>query len=106
MERLNHPSRGMVVGERHRCVVKLGDRIQVGPIALGHGDGAEMIVGGAVLVHVALRYECVLRVDAELSVMRVETLGKAVRRGRAGILTLVGRGRTQRSVGEYARDDL
>ena len=106
MERLNHPSRGVVVGERHRSVVELGGRIQVGPIALGHGDGAEMIVGRPVLVHVALRDERILRIDAEQAVVRVHALRKTVRGCRSCRVALVRRRRTQRSVGEYARDDL
>src|SRR5208283_3883323 len=50
MERLNHPPRGVVVGDRHWSVVKLGSWVQVGPVALRNGDGAEMIVGGSITI--------------------------------------------------------
>src|ERR1019366_8914879 len=71
MERLDHPSRGMIIGHRHGSVAKLSGGIQVGPIALGYRDRAEMIVGGPVAIHMALGDEGIVGVDAEQAVARV-----------------------------------
>ena len=44
IKRLDHPSRGIVIGHRHRRVMELRGGIEVGPIALRDRDRAELLL--------------------------------------------------------------
>src|SRR5215470_14619809 len=79
MKRLDHPARTAVVVEAQWHGVELRGRIAVGPLARGDGDGAEVVVTGAVEVHVAPGDHGVHRVDAELAVRRLQPASEPIR---------------------------
>jgi hypothetical protein len=82
VERLHDPARRVVVLERERLFAELRLRVQVGPLPLRDGDGAEVVLRRPVAVHVALRDEGVHRVDAEEAVGR-PSRGRSRRRCRS-----------------------
>ncbi len=96
----------MVVLHRERCVPELRHRVHVRPPALRDRDRAEMILGGAIRVHVPAGDHRVEGVHPELSVGAVEAAGEGVRgrrsRTRAAVAALVRR--LQRAIGEHAGD--
>ncbi|OFV89414.1 MAG: hypothetical protein A3J75_08450 [Acidobacteria bacterium RBG_16_68_9] len=97
----------MVVSERHWRFAKLRARIPVRPLPLRDGNGAEVVVAGAVEMHMAAGDHRVHGVDAELPVGGVEPAGEPVGTSRPALPLLAGgRGRLQRRVGEDARDGL
>ena len=54
-QRLDDPTRALVVLQRDRLLVEPGVRVRGGVLAVGHRDSTEVLGGGAVLVHVAPR---------------------------------------------------
>ena len=86
--------------------MELRARVVLRPGSLGDGDRAEVVVGGAEAVHVALGDERVEAVHAEGSVGRLESAGERVgtRGARALCVGLLRARRLQRRVREYAGD--
>src|SRR5262245_20909146 len=77
MEGLGDPAGSLVLLDR-QWLLHLRDRIHTGPFTLAHGDGAELLAGGAVFVHVAAGGHRVARVRSHQAVVDAEA-------GEAGI---------------------